>query len=103
MRLLQVFFNVHACPFVNGAAEHLSPGRLDAAAVGSGPSSPRIPGGWLATPDASTRGSPPVITLSDSESEVLSPDRPLFPLGAGVPLDDTPPRLVCTLPWACSS
>ena len=69
---------MHASPFVPGAAKHPSPDRLNAAVTGSGPS-------------------PPAIRLSASEFEALTPARPLFPLGAGVPLDDTPPRLVCTL------
>ena len=64
---------MHASPFVPGAAKHPSPDRLTATDTGSGPS-----------PSA------PVL-------DALTPARPLFPLGAGVPLDDTPPRLVCTL------
>ena len=101
--VFQVFYNVHAAPFVPGAAEHPSPDRAVVAAAGSGPSSPGIPGGWLATPDASSRGTPPVITLSDSDSDPLSPVRPVYSPGAGVPLDDTPPKLVCNSPWTCYS
>ena len=37
----------------------------------------------------------PVITVSGSESDPLSPVRPVLSSGAGVPLDDTPPKLVC--------